>query len=783
MKKFLGLAFLILNSPLFADVVSKIEYEGLDRVEVDAIKDCVTIVPHRPYSQKDIDDSLKALFKKDFFSYVRFVKRGDTLVVCCTEKPIIDKVAFEGNDAASEEMLKNIVNDRIGEGKLYNLHIIKDVLSDIQLAYKSIGYFSAIITPKVIKHPGNRIDLVFEIQEGERTSIKKIIFVGNKQFSDDELKDLLSIKEKKVWRFWDGDSHIFRPDKVEVDIDHLTKFYRNNGYPFFIVTSTSAELDYDKTAHYCTFTLEEGDLYKIGNISVESRVEKIISDSPELMQLNNGNPKKVFSADKFPSFIDLKSGTVFNESAINENKDRIRRELALQDNPFIDVVEQIEYDKEKKIAHIKYIVQNSPHAFIERIDIIGNSRTLDRVIRREFSIHEGDAFNMYKIQHTVERLKGLEYFDDVQVNDIAGSAEDKRVLQVTVKEKDSTAQMRFGLSVSDADGFGGFVGLVENNLFGTGRSLAVEGYWAQKLYGLKFDIYEPRFMDKSFGAGLAVGANNYDRKKYNESVLRSIFVAPYIRYAITKNLYHKISYSISMNSRCWWDRENNKLYDNVPDHAWYIPPIMRDEYGKYTTFELGSVLHYVKVDNPYRPRSGYELAISNAYAGLGGGVRYFKNELSGTYFYPLSERFTFIADAKVGYIKEIRNTRSLNRYALGGDGQDMRGFDSFGVGPKDMRGNSIGGNKFWTLSFKVKTPLSTREMGMNGVAFLDFGSAWGSKYDRTLIRDSSAIRASVGVAIEWEHSPLGMPMAFIFGFPLKKKSFDDTQTFTLTGLM
>ncbi|MCR5224825.1 MAG: outer membrane protein assembly factor BamA, partial [Alphaproteobacteria bacterium] len=435
-----------------------------------------------------------------------------------------------------------------------------------------------------------------------------------------------------------------------------------------------------------------------------------------------------------------------------------------------------------KTASVKYTIVKRPKAFIERIEIVGNTRTLDRVIRRGFSVHEGDAFNAYKIQRTVERLKGMEYFEDVQISDKPGSAEDKKVLVVRVKEKESTAQLRFGLNVSDSDGFGGFVGFVENNLFGTGRSVSTDVFWMQKYYGCKAGIFDPRFMDKNFGAGVNIGAHRYDRKNVDQSVTKSAYISPFIRYNISEHIGHKIAYTLSHNDRRWWHKGEGKLYDTVPSSV-TDTPLMRDEYGKFTCAELSSVLFYNATDNPYEPREGYDISMTNSYAGVGGSVRYFKNELSANYYYPLTQKLTFVTSGNIGYIKEIRNTRSADRYALGGDGQSMRGFDSYGVGTRDLKGNSVGGNKFWTVSFMVKAPLSTREIGMNGVAFIDFGSAWGTKYNTEKVRDSSAIRASAGVAIEWARSPLGVPLSFVFGFPLKKKSFDEKQTFTLTGFM
>lgn len=750
-------------SQVSADIVEKIIFEGLDRVEKGALEESVTIKPHKNFEQNDIDATLKALFAKDFFSDIQFIKKDKTLIIKCVEKPMIDQVAFEGNESASDDVLKNVVGNRIGNGRLFSTYIIKDVLSDFQLMYKTLGYCSAVVTPKIIKRPGNKVDLVFEINEGSKTTVKKILFVGNKSFSDDDLKDIMSTKEEKIWRFWDYESHVYREDKIDVDIDSITSFYKNNGYPFFIIISATAEMDFDKKSHYCTFTMEEGDKYSISDVSLTSEVEKI-------------------KAEDFKKFIVIEKGSIYNEAAINANRDKLRKEIALKDNPFIDVTIKIDYDKTKKTASVKYLVIERPKAFLDRIEIVGNTKTLDNVIRREFTVHEGDALNIYKIQSTVERLKNIGYFDDVEITELDGSAEDKKVLLVSVKEKESTAQIRFGLNVSDADGFGGLFGFSEHNLMGTGRSLSAEAFWMQRYYGCKFDLFDPRFMDQNFGAGLTVGAHCYDRKNVDQSITRSAFISPYVRYAITDHVFHTIRYTISRNNRRWWNRNEKKSYNSVPDLEKDVV-LMKDEYGSYTCGEIASILVYDQTDNPYDPRNGYELSMTNAYAGLIGNVQYFKNELGAKYYHPISKKVTFIADANIGHIQEIKGTRAVHRFALGGDGQSMRGFDTGGVGTRDLRGNCVGGNRYWTLSLMAKAPLSTKEIGINGVVFWDFGGSWGTKYAKNEVQDSKGIRSSIGVGIEWAKSPLGMPLSFVFGFPIKKKSFDEKQTFTLAGFM
>ncbi|MBO4405894.1 MAG: outer membrane protein assembly factor BamA [Alphaproteobacteria bacterium] len=778
------------SSAVFADVVEKVEYAGLDRVEEAAISDAVLIKPNKNYDKKDVAQSIRNLYEKDFFSNIEFFKKGNTLVIKVKEKPIVDKVVFEGNDAGTDEMLNSVVNGRLGEGRLFSSHVVKDVLADMQLAYKAWGFYFSEINPQYIERSGNKIDIVFNIKEGRKTTVAKIIFIGNKTFSDDQLKDVISMKEARVWRFWDYDSQIYREDKVDVDIDAITKFYKSKGFPFFVVTSSHAEMSSDKQSHFCTFIMDEGDKYNIRDISLTSEISDI-------------------KADDYKSYIKFKSDDVYNESLIYEVRDKIRKEVSLKGNSFINVTVDIHYDKEKNLADVFYKIVKSQKVFVERIEIVGNTRTLDKVIRRELSVHEGDALNAYKIQRSIDRLKAMDYFDDVQVREEDGSSDDKKVIVVSVKEKDSTAQIRFGLSVNDSDGFGGFVGFIENNLMGTGKVLSADVMWMQQYHGAKIDLFDPRFFDQNIGAGIKLGVSDINRKKFENAAVRSFYVGPYIRYSINENLIHRIGYSVSFNRRKFWNRDFNKWTNELPDSytkddkiiKFRNKDIWQEEYGKYTNCELSSVLTYFDVDNPYDRRYGYDISLTNAYSGLMGNVKYFKNVLEGNLYRPVTEKVTFVLNGQVGHIKEISNTRSCDRFTLGG-GSTMRGFNSYGIGARaiesgeivydkngkeidrrDAEGNSLGSTKYWTVSLMLKAPLSTKEMGINGVVFLDFGSAWGSKYPRSKVNDSSAIRASTGVAIEWAKCPLGMPMSFVFGFALKKKHFDDKQVFTLTGLM
>lgn len=744
------------------EVVDEIEFEGLDRIESTVLEDCVTVKPRVPYNNTDVDDTLKKLFAKGFFSDIKIAKDGNKLVIKCKERPMVDRVAFEGNDAVGDTTLTSVVHNRIESGKLVDTYMIKDILSDFQLLYRNFGYCSAIVAPKVVKRPGNKIDVIFEISEGEKTTLKKIILVGNKQFSDDDLKDLMELKEERKWRFWSFDSHILQEEKLAADVDRITTLYKNSGYPFFVVSSTSVEMSIDKKSHYCTIIMEEGDKYTIGGVDVSSEVEGV-------------------NADDFKRIMPIGKNVVYSEGLINFAKDWLQNAIAINGHPFVGVLVDVDFDKKTKTASLKYKIVEKEKAFVERIEIYGNKKTKDKVIRRELPLQEGDTISEYKMNNGVARIKGIGYIEDVDIAEEEGSEPDRKVLKVSVKESGDTTQVRFGANVSTVDGFGGMVEFVERNLFGTGRRFSVNSSWMQKYYGASVDLYDPKFMDQNFGAGVRTGAGQYKRKNVDRSVSKNLFLSPYVRYSITQNLFHSISFFLARYNKKYWDREHDRYISSIPE-GYRTGTTIREEYGKYTTGEISSSLVYEKTDNSYIPRSGYELSMVNSLAGLVGNVRFFKNEFGIRYYRPLTSKVTFIADINCGFILEGHGTKSGNRFSFGGDGQSMRGFDVDGVGPH-YGYNSIGGNKYWTASFEAKAPLSSREVGINGVVFLDFGSVWGTKYKLAKIKDSSSVRASVGFGIEWAKSPLGMPMSFVFGFPIKKKSFDEKRIFTLTGFM
>lgn len=747
----------------YADAVKiqSIDFCGLQTVASDVAASCIEVKKGDDVCDEEFDDLLRTLYASGLFSEVKLsIVEGGKLLINVVENPMIDEIAFEGNKIVKDSVFNQFFMEKFSHGKLFSMELLRDVTNDIGQFYKASGCYTVHISPKIIKKPQNKVDVVFEINEGEPTKVRRILFIGNKAFGEDTLKDEIVTKQDCFWRFWDGEASIFREDRLEEDISLLRNFYNNNGYPNFEVKTVVSEISYDKKDYYITFVLQEGEKFNIKNVKVVSKVKDV-------------------NANDFLSEIGITSGELLNSAKCNECKEEILRKISESGICFVGVTQKVSLNDEDKTADIEFSIIPQEKCFVERIDIRGNSRTFDEVLRREFRTHEGDPYDGYRIKKAVNNLQRCGLFEDVNCREFNGQSEDMVVLGVNVREKDSNSSIKFGVTVESTDGIGGFGGFSDRNFGGRGRTLSVDGLFTKRYQNIECSLYEPSFMNKDIGAGITLSGFNRNRKKEDHSITKGFGVSPFFRYRVSENVSHRVGISYYNNNKKF--KRDGKC--NVGGHCG--TGVLQGEYGHYSLVELSSVLSYDQVDSVYNPQKGYSVFLNNTYAGLLGNVKFLKNSVGVRYYRPVTEKVTFSLDGEVGIMKEFKNGKSSYRYTLGGDGRSMRGFESAGIGPRDKNNDdSIGGLKFWTTSFVLKAPLSTKEVGINGVMFVDVGSAWGVKNDwKNHVYDDSSVRVSAGFAIEWENSPLGCPLTFVFGFPIKKKSFDKKQTFTLTGFI
>ncbi len=727
------------ESPSSIADVGAVRIEGNQRVESSTILSYLGVRSGSQLKQSDIDGSLKNLYATGFFSDVKLLKSGNALVVRVVENPIVNKVAFEGNSTIETEDLEKEMG--LKARSVYSRDKLQADVKRIIDIYRRSGRYNAVVEPKTIAQDQNRVDLVYEITEGATAHVEKINFVGNKKFSDSDLRKAVRTEETRWYKFF-SDSDKYDPDRLQFDQELLRRYYINEGYADFQVKSAHAELSPKKDAFYITFVVDEGVQYKFGEVKVTS-------------ELKNGEK---------PDFSDLitsKSGKIYNASKVEETIDAMTKRLGDLGYAFVDIQPKLERDTPKQLANLTYVIKPGPRVYVERINVTGNVRTLDEVIRREFRVSEGDAYNNSKLQRSEQRLNNLGFFEKVDIKNEQGSAPDKTVVNVDVKEK-STGEVSIGAGFSTTDGVLGDFGVSEKNLLGRGQELRTRLTLAARRKQIELGFTEPYFLNRDIAAGfdiyrtkqdfLAQSSYNMDTKGFN---LRS-------SYALQEKLQHSVNYTL---------RENN-VTDVTPEASTYI----KQQVGTNVNSAISQSFAYDDRNNKLDPSSGYYLRVTQEFAGLGGDSRYLKHDLKASYYYPITSKWRTSFIASSGYIFGMggRDVRINDRFFVGGD--DLRGFRNAGIGPRDTATrDSLGGNAYYTGTAELKFPLGLpEELGVSGAVFGDAGSLWKIDGSNVGVSESNAIRASAGVGILWT-SPFG-PIRVDFAHAFAKQDEDMTET-------
>lgn len=763
---------------------------GLDRISKEVVCGYLALDDTKLSVEERIDRSIKNLQRSGMFSEVDIKTNGTgQFVVTLKENPIIEEIAFDGNTAVADDMLKQTLSGVLVQGRAFAKSVIQEAVSNLQTAYRVSGFSSATIIPKVINLKGNKVNIVFEIKEGKRSHVERIIFCGNRAFSSSFLKDKIVSKEKAFWRFWNSESSVFGEDKIYGNIENLKSFYRNNGYPDIKIIRVSSEMDFKREKSYLTISLNEGHIYKFKNLKIRSEISGI-------------------KADNYKKCVHMFPNDTYSISMINQGRYEILRKLAKDGRTFVDVVTKVNLDKKNHTADVVYKIIETERFFVDKIEIYGNNITADYVIRQYFNTQEGDPFSTWAIEKAKGELEDTGFFDSVDISIERTDIPDKVKLIVKVKEKESTNSINLACSMSDADGLGGMISYTNTNFKGRGQVFSSDLQIAQKSLNGSVSLSNPNFIWKDVTGTIEVGGDFRNRKKEEHAKYKTYFVSPSIGYRINDNLSHTISATATFGEKLYVDNSGKK-HKKITGLEPGVSTIMIDEFGKFKCGELSSILSYADNDKRFNSRRGYVVSLRNTYAGLLGDVRFFKNSVSGEYYMPfdlIDDKTIFSIRGQIGRIHEIKNVKSSFRYQMGGDGSNFRGFDACGVSPREYLGeNSIGGTNFWTLSFALRHPLSDSEVGLFGSAFIDVGSVWGipKKYRKSNpnrvqnalssryganssvldIKDDKTARVSVGFSLEWRNCPLGAPLTFSFAVPLKKSKIDKRKTFTLSGVV
>lgn len=765
-------------------VITQINVVGNVRIEPATIANYLTIRRGDYFDLNKIDESLKNLLATGIFADVELYQRGTALVVKVVENPIINRIIFEGNKKLDYDDL--IEEVRLRPRQFYTRSKVRSDVQRIMELYRSKGRFAAIISPKAVRQEQNRVDLVFEIQEGPKTKVGKINIIGNKLFSDGDLRDLMATTESRWWRIFSSND-TFDPDRMAYDQQQMRQFYLNEGYADFRIVSAVAELTPDRKEFIVTFSVEEGVQYEFGEIEVDS----------EIRDLSN---------EFLKAFVWTREGRIYNSEAIERSKEALVDAAGLAGYAFADVRPQVSRNRETRTIALTYRILEAPRTYVERINIKGNVRTLERVIRREFRLQEGDAFNTALEQRSETRLNRLGFFREVEITRVQGSEPDRMDLEVAVEEQ-ATGELQLGLGFSSFEGLVFDSSIAERNFMGRGQTARLALSRSGVRDSVTVSFTEPYLWGRTVSGGADLF---YNKSKSNERS-RSPFISNnqggQVRAGLALNETWQIQARHSLSFReVGYTQDYKELlaglrtqgitdrgrvgFVKVPEYDDLLADLDLNGDGILNDDELNEVLGgdidaffspfsglesisgltlaYETRNNFIQPTRGMGFSISTDVAGLGGKVRYLRNRLSLDKYWTPFGGWTFRANAEAGYIMGLgQEVRQQDRFTLGGP--KLRGFDTAGVGPRrvqygilenqpqfeevngeqvpilDANGDqvlkdvevfrpdafSFGGNAYYLARGELFFPLgdAALELGVRASAFIDVGALWKLDFD------------------------------------------------------
>ena len=755
----LATAFVTAGAPAFAAVVSSIVVQGNSRVSDETVRAYVTVEPGQSFGPRQIDESIDALFATGLFADVTITQSGSSLVVRVVENGSINRVSFEGNRAIDDARLSAIVQSQ--SRSVYSQSQVQSDVQTILEIYRRRGNYRASVTPQTIDRGEGRVDLIFLIDEGPKATVGRITFVGNSSFSDARLRDVINTKESGLLGFL-RKTDIYDPDRLQADQELLRRFYFNRGFADFRILSAVADYDRERNKFFITFTLDEGEQYEFGAVRVDTTLADL--DPADLEKKVDSRPGRRYSA---------------------ENVEKSIEDLTLAANrqgyPFADVTPVGERNFETGTIDVVYRVDQGVRAYIERIDIEGNTTTRDYVIRREFDIAEGDAYNRVLLDRAERRLRALGFFESVRIATTQGSEPDRVIVTVYVVEQ-ATGKISIGAGYSTDRGVIGNIELEERNFLGRGQYLKamIEGGIDDQSAELSFT--EPYLFGYRVSGGvdlftrLSEDTNDSDYNQ-NETGGSLRLGVPITEETSVQVFYTLFNRDISVSSE---DCRNGDISRAVCDSE-----------GNRITSLIGTSLTYNSLDDQFNPREGYYGQIKGEFAGVGGDTYFLRGTAKGRAYAEIlpSAGMVGMVSLEGGAMAALNDDlRIQDQFFVGGS--KIRGFSTAGIGPRDkVSGDALGGRYYVAATAEATFPIPflPPEIGLQGSAFADAGSLWGVDPDiiarnggsRSVISDDFALRASLGVGLTWA-SPFG-PIRADFALPVLEEDSDETQIFRLSG--
>jgi outer membrane protein insertion porin family len=712
---------------------NRVVIDGNARIGDSAIISQAGIARGQTVSAGELNDAYQRLQNSGLFESVEIAPAGNTLRIKVVEFPTINRVSFEGNRRIKDEAMSALVTS--AERRVFNPSVAETDAAAIAAAYTNDGRLSARVTPRIIKRSDNRVDLIFEIFEGDVVEIERLSFVGNRIYSDRRLRRVLDTKQAGLFRALVR-KDTFVEDRIEFDKQVLRDFYLSRGYIDFRTNAVNAELAQERDGYFVAFNVQEGQQFKFGEITTTSDINSV-------------------DADEYQKIVRIRSDMVYSPTLIEQEIARMERLATKQGVDFLRVEPRINRNDRELTLDIEFVLSRGPRVFVERIDIEGNTTTLDQVIRRQFDSAEGDPLNPREIREAAERIRALDFFETAQVNAREGSAPDQVIVDVDVVEK-PTGSLNFGGSFSASDGFGLAISFVEKNFVGRGQELSLEVSTAESAQNYSFNFAEPALLgrDLRFALAMNFGTTNSTYATYDTE---RILFQPSLTFPLGESSRLQLRYTA----------ERIDVLERAGTTSGSIIDLDIAA-GPQTSSALGYQYTYDSRTTGLDLDRGFLFQFGQDFAGVGGDSSYVKSTAK------------VVAQRKV-FNEEITN-RAVDRFVL--SSQTLRGFETGGIGPRDsVNGDTLGGNLFAVARLEAEFPLGLpAEYGIRGAVFYDVGNLWdlsdvalgGAAVSGT----SGSLRHVIGFGVLWE-TPVG-PLRFNFTDAIKKEDFDREQSFDLT---
>ena len=740
----LFLSFSILPTKSFSQegTISSIVVDGNKRITSETIIAISNVEKGAPYSPSQLNSALQLIKKSTFFKTVTVSFENNVLMINVVENPTINTINFEGNSALQDENLSELIFSR--ERQTLSISKTEKDADAIASAYSDTGRISASITPKIVELSDNRVDLIFEISEGRITEVEKITFTGNRVFSDFRLKGVIATKQAGIFRrLIKSDTYV--EEKLDYDVERLQNFYINKGYIDFEV-KTAVKLTRAKDAFLINYTIKEGQQYNFSEINFD--ISDVNINKNSLTKLNR-----------------IKNGSSFDQRRISKLVEEVDIYLTKNGFNFIEPIPIINRNDTELIMDVEIQLKETKKIFVERIEVEGNSTTLDEVIRLKFDFAEGDPFNRRKILKAVDRIRGLGFFSNVETSTREGSTPEKVIIEVKLTEK-ATGSLGVGAGYNSSDGSVFTFNVNERNFLGKGQTVKLDLSSSKIEKQSEIGFEDPSFLGRNLLAGISLGQKT-STPSATPLKTETLYFSPTIGFPLSRDSNLSIRYRLN--------RDEVKLTTN----SLLVSPIIRTDVGNKDKSALIFSYNLDKTNSVVSPTAGYDFRITQEFSGLGGNVSYSKSELKfKTYKTMFRDDIILTSDLSSGIISGS-DASIMNRFTLGGD--RLKGFRNQGIGPYDTLYNTpLGGKMFTSLSLQASFPIGVpEEYGIFGGLFIDTGSLWG--LDNTAsgrVDDSANIRSAAGVSIFWD-SAIG-PLRFNWSRPIKRESYDVIENFRFT---